>query len=104
MFTFALCIPFDIRDLKSDKGNVLTIPSALGVFRSKLLAGFLIVIVMAFAMYLKNWSFVSTCLVGLVFIAKTEEKNADLFFTAGIDGLFLLLPIFHWMLQFFDLL
>ena len=37
IFVFVLIIPFDIRDTKTDKIELKTIPQALGIFKSKLL-------------------------------------------------------------------
>jgi hypothetical protein len=37
IFVFVLIIPFDIRDAKTDKIELKTIPQVLGIFKSKLL-------------------------------------------------------------------
>jgi hypothetical protein len=99
LFTFALCIPFDIRDLKSDSGKVKTIPSAIGVLPSKVLA-IVCVILIAVISFVNGWHAIG--FVGLVSclpIAFTTEDKNELFFTGGIDGLFILVPIVHFILN-----
>ena len=44
VFVFVLTIPFDIRDTKTDKIELKTIPQILGIFKSKLLGISLLII------------------------------------------------------------
>ena len=96
VFIFAITIPFDIRDLKVDKHiQVKTIPSIIGIPKSKLLAGVLLIIafLLAVSLYvltIYDWavllalslSYFSTYLL-ITYSDKTEE---DYFFTGLMDG------------------
>jgi hypothetical protein len=98
LFTFALCIPFDIRDLKSDKGNVETIPSAIGVMPSKVFA---IICMLAIAIMAFIFGWYALGIVSVIScspIAFTNEDKNELFFTGGIDGLFILVPVVHYII------
>lgn len=98
LFTFALCLPFDIRDLKSDKGKVKTIPAAVGVMPTKLLSVCCLLIVAVSSFIFAWYTLGIVSLVSFVPVLLTNEKRGELFFTGGIDGLFILLPVVHFLL------
>lgn len=98
LFTFALCIPFDIRDLKSDLGKVKTIPSAIGVVPAKVFAIICMLVIAGISFYSGWYAIGVVSLIGCSPIAFTNENRLELFFTGGIDGLFILVPIVHFIL------
>jgi hypothetical protein len=99
-FIFALCIPFDIRDMDWDiKTNVQTIPLSIGVKKAKIL-GILAVCVAAFVTYSFRNVFIFNeinHLKGLIVYAttilvilKADKNRSDYFFYGGVDGMILL--------------
>jgi hypothetical protein len=99
LFVFALCIPFDIRDLKSDLGKVKTIPSAIGVLPAKGLAIACLIVITVIAFYYEWNAMVVVSVMACLPIAITKEDRSELFFSGGVDGIFILLPIVHFILS-----
>lgn len=99
LFTFALCIPFDIRDLKSDLGNVKTIPSAIGVMPAKILAITFLLLVAILAFYFVWLALAILSVIACLPVMIATENKKELFFTGIIDGLFVLLPIVHFIVD-----
>jgi hypothetical protein len=101
LFITTLCIPFDIRDLKTDKGLLKTIPSYLGIYKSKILAIFLFFSVAIFS-YAYGWIAFSivSCISGIVMIFLNEQRK-ELFYTGLLDGLMLLFPVLHLIIDFY---
>lgn len=94
-YVFVLCIPFDIRDVRVDKETVKTIPSLMGVEKTKVYTVILIIGMITLANYFEMYSMcislgVIACSVGL-----SNEKRRELFFTGWLDGQFLLLFMLH---------
>ncbi|CAL2076612.1 conserved membrane protein of unknown function [Tenacibaculum sp. 190524A02b] len=65
LLVIVLILPFDIRDMKFDAISLQTIPKKIGVFKTKLLGVFLVVI----------------CFTLELFITKTYYQRLSLFFT-----------------------
>ena len=99
-FIFALCMPFDIRDMDWDsRTNVKTIPLSIGVEKAKILA-ILALIVSIFMHYLGNdtirthpihdFKIIIVYTITTFVILKTHKNRSDYFFYVGVDGLILL--------------
>jgi len=103
LFVFAICIPFDIRDLRYDNIKLKTIPIIVGVSKSKFICFvslFLIGIISIFQFWNYNLSIgfliaiILSCIVSLIFINKSDEKKSDFFFSFWIESLSILLYLF----------
>lgn len=106
-FIFAITLPFDIRDLTLDEfTKVKTIPSWLGIKKTKRLAYLLTILSMVFAwmsyhngiyQFRNLIAILSTYMVTLLIIRLTTAKRHDYFFTGLVDGLMLLhFLLFYW--------
>ena len=99
-FIFALCIPFDIRDMDWDsRTNVKTIPLSIGVEKAKILA--IIVLIVSLSTYYlgKNtiitnpthdFKIIGVYTITTFIILKTDKNRSDYFFYVGVDGMILL--------------
>ena len=92
LFIFAITIPFDIRDIKTDQFNkVKTLVHLLGVKGSKNLSLILLMIasaILVFTIGLDRYSLsliITYLIAGLLIKNSSEDKN-DLYFTGWIDG------------------
>lgn len=101
-FIFAITLPFDIRDLKIDAHiDVKTIPSIIGIPKTKRLARFCLLMVLLLALINGPWwysiytlntifaLFLACCLT-LFLIEKSHQTDADYFFTGLMDGTMIL--------------
>jgi len=96
LFVFAITLPFDIRDLKVDgHTGVETIPSQIGIEKTKKLASIVLFIVLALAainFLLDNYSmsiFIAiaiSCATTNLLIQKCDSVRNDYYFTGLIDG------------------
>lgn len=94
LFIFSITLPFDIRDLAVDKHSaVKTIPSIIGLKRSKQLAYFCLLL--AFLIALANadfYKFHGLCALAIsylstaYFVSYSDSDQHDYFFTGLIDG------------------
>jgi 4-hydroxybenzoate polyprenyltransferase len=99
-FIFALCIPFDIRDMDWDtQTNVKTIPLSIGVKNAKILGIFALIVAIVLVFILKNaeiyTSFQSFTQLGIylisIFLIFLSDKNrTDYFFYGFVDGMIFL--------------
>lgn len=106
LFVFAITLPFDIRDLKVDgHTGVETIPSQLGIRKTKKLASIVLltVCVLAWAnFFLENYTcpvfvaMVISCGTTNLLIQKCDTIRNDYYFTGLIDGTM----IFQFLLIF----
>jgi 4-hydroxybenzoate polyprenyltransferase len=103
LFIFAICIPFDIRDVKYDNIKLKTIPIVFGVSRSKLISfiSLLFVIIISTFQYWNNklsiGFFVAislSCIVSSIFIEKSNGKKSDFYFSFWVESLSILLYLF----------
>ena len=107
-FIFAITLPFDIRDLALDEfTKVKTIPSWLGIKKTKKLGYILTLLAMIFAC----WSFydniyqfrqliaiLASYIITILVIQQTTPKRHDYFFTGLVDGLMLIhFLLFYWV-------
>ncbi len=82
LFIFAITLPFDVRDMYKDKAlNIQTIPIAIGVKRTRLLAHTLILVFALMQAFLHGISMRSilwpTLLVSIVCVALFQRLNED---------------------------
>ena len=96
LFVFAICIPFDIRDLKYDNIRIKTLPIVFGVSKSKLIAFISLLIAMIISVFQRltnclNAEFLVSFIVLFIFakflISKSDEKKPNFFFTFWIESL-----------------
>ncbi len=99
-FMLAICIPFDLRDMKLDaEENIITLPQKFGEKRSRNLA--LSVTIIYGMLLISEYIFRITSLktlvvllinmvITLVFIMLSNSKRSEYFFVAGIDGMMIL--------------
>ena len=99
LLTFSLCIPFDIRDLDADFDVVKTIPSAIGVKNAKFLMILILFIIIVISIQFQWWALLVVSLISIIMGFLTKKSNPELFFTGGIDGVFLLLPLLHCVFE-----
>jgi 4-hydroxybenzoate polyprenyltransferase len=99
-FVFALCIPFEIRDLEVDKSeNVRTLPSVFGVNKTKLLGTILIVveIVIHHFMSIDSLQILAldlSSLIALLWIFVKTQRRESYFYKLFVDGTMLLRFLF----------
>ena len=99
-FIFALCIPFDIRDMDWDsRTNVKTIPLSIGVEKAKMLAILALIVSLSMNYLGKNtivaspihdFKIISVYAITAFMILKTHKNRSDYFFYGGVDGMILL--------------
>ena len=99
-FIFAITLPFDIRDLKIDAHiDVKTIPSMIGIDKTKKLALLCLILVIVFAgmnLYLGTYqvpfliAISLSCFSTLLFVNYSDQTDADYFFTGLMDGTMIL--------------
>jgi 4-hydroxybenzoate polyprenyltransferase len=99
-FMIAICIPFDIRDLKIDEAdNISTIPRILGENETRWLAfvfmiTYIVLIVLAYCLnHLPAAVFMMLLLsavLNTILVVMSSSKRSEYFFVAGIDGTMIL--------------
>lgn len=99
-FVFALCIPFEIRDLEVDKSeNVKTLPSVFGIMPTKILGTILIVIeiiIHHFMSVRESYMFALdiSSLVALIWIFVKTQRRESYFYKLFVDGTMILRFLF----------
>lgn len=98
-FIFALCIPFDIRDIDWDsRTSIRTIPLSIGVEKAKFVSYCALIITISMSYLLTNNKIYSaTQFLGLIvvylltalIVSKTTKNRSDYFFYGGVDGMIL---------------
>ena len=99
-FMLAICIPFDIRDLKIDEAdNISTLPHLIGENRTRLVAViFMILYIMLIIVEFDRMMFSTKVFVALllsavinaVFVYMSNSKRSEYFYVAGLDGTMIL--------------
>jgi 4-hydroxybenzoate polyprenyltransferase len=99
-FIFALCLPFDIRDMDWDsQTNVKTIPLSIGEQKSKTMGIFALIIACLMVILLKRTSFYTDVLclklwviyaLSAIILLKTHKNRPDSFFYGLVDGMIIL--------------
>lgn len=98
LYIVAICIPFDIRDLKYDADSQQTFPQLLGIKRAKIVGYICLIVFAIFAVLLQpqlihNPLFYSAIFIQLALIYFTTENRADFYFGGWIDGAIVLLGL-----------
>ena len=99
-FIFALCIPFDIRDVDSDsRANVKTIPLSIGGGKAKIVGILALATCVSMVLLLKNnaiytesqcFKLIIVYFLTLFILIKTNKQRHDFFFYGVVDGLILI--------------
>lgn len=81
----ALCIPFDIRDLKFDDKNLKTIPQLIGVNKSKMLSLSLLLLFLAVSIFLQpklihNLLYLSNALYLMALISLSGQNRSSWYY------------------------
>jgi len=96
LFIFAITIPFDIRDVKYDSKNVLTIPLFFGVRRAKIIAVFalFICVIISFLQHLERFlimphllALILLYIFASIFILKSDKNNGKMYFSFWVESL-----------------
>ncbi len=93
IYVFALCIPFEIRDLKYDEENLKTLPQLIGVRRSKLLGVFLCIITLIIEtilfQYFETGSIFNTIffVITAMMIWFSSPKRSDYYASFWVEGI-----------------
>ncbi len=99
-FMTAICIPFDIRDLKIDEAdNISTIPHILGESQTRLLALAFMIVYDVLIIWDYRLNFLSplvfamlllSAILNTILVMMSSSKRSEYFFIAGIDGTMIL--------------
>ncbi len=99
-FIFALCIPFDIRDMDWDlKTNVKTIPLSIGVKNARIMGISALIVAILMVLFLKNNAIyneiiciklIIVYLITILILLKTNKNRNDYFFYGLVDGMILI--------------
>ena len=99
MFVIAITIPFDIRDKEVDSPSMKTIPQSFGVDRSKMLSYVLLLINLAYFIYVLDASiamglsvFISLLITAML-VWKSNSKRPQSYFAILMEGTSVLLYI-----------
>jgi hypothetical protein len=91
LFLFALAIIFDIRDMKSDNENILTIPGAIGSFKTKIISFCLLALnIFLIMMHYEDIRILAplifSCILTAAFIYKADAFSGEYYFLGLLDG------------------
>lgn len=110
-FMIAICIPFDIRDLRIDKADaVSTIPHLIGEDKARLLAFgsmvlYMILIITEYTEDMISFEvFIAlqiSAVINSVLVLKSTSRRSEYFYVAGIDGTMIiqgvvLMLVYYW--------
>ena len=96
LFVFAITIPFDIRDLKYDAGNLQTIPLFFGTEKARFISVISVFIcgIIAVFQYFESTMILSNLLalillyfVASIFIEKSDESKGEMYFSFWVESL-----------------
>jgi len=97
LLVLALCIPFDIRDVKLDQGKVKTIATQYGVKKAKIVSQMLLLLLSLVAYTVGINEILYVGLLSFVAVRRISADTSEIYFTGLIDGLFLMLLFFYWV-------
>lgn len=94
LFIFALCIPFEVRDMQTDSlRNVKTLPVILGEHKTKLLGVFVIIVEIILHHYMSPWLTKSaivaldlSSILALIWIAGRKIIAGKFYYKFFVDG------------------
>ena len=109
LFIFAITIPFDIRDLRFDKFNLVTVPQYFGVRKARwigigalLIAEFVLVYRFFFEGNLNLWGAIAIYLtyeLSAFLIYKSHPNLKERYTTIGVEGLPILMGLIFFVSQ-----
>jgi 4-hydroxybenzoate polyprenyltransferase len=102
LFVFALCIPFDIRDIENDRSKIKTLPVVLGQSNAIMIALFILSACLYIAFYFKWLELEAVVVLSSIIILWSNKERKELFYTGLIDGMFLLLWVLYKVLAVFS--
>jgi hypothetical protein len=102
LYTLAVTIPFDIRDLKYDHPSQKTIPQVLGVVPAKIVAGCLILgfaglMLLSFPKLSYNYVFYVAVVAQIILLALMNENRSDYYCAGLIDGAIALVGLSYFV-------
>jgi 4-hydroxybenzoate polyprenyltransferase len=106
LFVFAITIPFDIRDLRTDaQKGVRTLPSVLGQGRAKAIAVLALAVFVGMAALRVSttgqWpmlvAYAFTAAVSGVLVCYANEQRSDMYCSFWLDGMMVLLAASVWL-------
>lgn len=105
LYIFGITIPFDIRDLDIEEAlDVKTIPSILGVTKSKILAISCLttagLMVLSIGPSSFGISFLISSLLCTAFVYFFSTKDNDFYYSLLLDATMMLPMIFYWIIEF----
>ncbi len=90
LFVLAAALPFDVRDLGRDREEgVRTIPSAVGVGRTRMLVGFTLAAHVAVALgsgLTPLWAILAPAVILMALVLALTERRGEIYYLLGIDG------------------
>lgn len=91
-FIAAICIPFDIRDIRSDiKHSVKTLPASYGISRAKSIGIIILLVYMSLAQNTQQLTvYFITGLLGILLMFFSEEHRHRYYYSVLVDGLIIL--------------
>jgi hypothetical protein len=103
LYIIAVTIPFDIRDLKFDKGSQMTIPQVVGQGWAKVSSIGLLLIFTGLMIWQipelqYNWMFYLAVAVQALLALFMNEQKGDIYCAGGIDGAITLLGISYFLI------
>lgn len=111
LLVFAVSVPFDIRDMQYDKASkVLTLPVLIGKSSSIILSKLSLLLMGACSLWLRSsgvysWASIVAIVVSSAIcwklIDRSVEAQTEMLYFAGLDGIFIWLPISMAMAHFF---
>ncbi|WP_139958120.1 UbiA prenyltransferase family protein [Flavicella sediminum] len=81
LFVFVLTLPFDIRDIAFDQSSLRTIPQVIGLFKTKIVGSFCLLLSLCLHLYVFAFDFffssllIYVCLTLLLFYSKTKQSK-----------------------------
>lgn len=95
LYIIGITIPFDVRDLEYDEKTKRTIPQIVGKIKAKWIAGTLIMAAYFLMSQKENdlLYLIPGISASLLLIYWTDEKKDELFYSFGVDGLLVVLPV-----------
>lgn len=100
LLVFALCIPFDIRDIKLDEGKVRTIATQYGIKTARAISEVILITLGMVAFYFTFYNIGLVAYISVIVVLNTKKNTNELYYTGLIDGLFMLIG-FSSMIDFY---
>jgi 4-hydroxybenzoate polyprenyltransferase len=95
LFVFALCIPFDIRDIENDKRKIKTLPIVIGKKNAIFVSLAILTICLYIAFYFNWLELEALVVISSLLVILSNKKRSELFYTGLLDGMFLLLYVIY---------